>query len=78
MNKNLFLGLVVAKGEGDGEGRIESLELADGKVLYREWINSKVLLDSTGNYIHYPMKNHHEKVYITESLCCTAEICTTL
>jgi len=29
MNKNVFLGLVVAKGEGDGEGRIGSLGLVD-------------------------------------------------
>ena len=37
-----------------------------------------------GNYIHYPMINHNGKeyeniyIYITESLCCTAEVNTTL
>ena len=51
-----------------------------------EWINNKVLLYSTGNYIQYPEINHNGKeykkeyiyicvcVYITESLCYTAEI----
>ena len=43
-----------------------------------------VLVYSTGNYIQYPMINHNGKesekgyVWITESLCCTAEINTTL
>ena len=27
----------------------------------RKWINNKVLLYSTGNYIQYPVKNHKEK-----------------
>ena len=35
------------------------------KLLYREWINSKVLLYSTENCIQYPLTNHdgqeHEK-----------------
>ena len=53
------------------------------KLLYMEWINNKVLLYSTENYIQNPMRNHNGKEYflkkkvcvcITESLCCTAEI----
>ena len=54
------------------------------KVLYIEWINNKVLLYRTGNYIQYPMINHNGKEYkrecicITESLCYTVEINTTL
>ena len=63
------------------------------KLLYVEWINNKVLLYSTGNYIQYPMINHDGKeyekeyiyiyiyiyyIYIPESLCCMAEINTTL
>ena len=44
-------------------------------LLYIEWINNKVLLSSTGNYIQYPEINHNGKEYkkgcITESLCCT-------
>ena len=56
------------------------------KLLYIGWINNKVLLCSTENYIQYPMINHNGKEYfkkvvyicITESLCCTAEINATL
>ena len=56
------------------------------KLLYIGQINNKVLLYSTGNYIQYPVTNHNGKecekgcmyVCITESLCCTAEINTTL
>ena len=55
------------------------------KLLYIEWINNKVLLYSTGNYVQYPVINHRERnmkrnvcMCITESLCCTAEINTTL
>ena len=60
------------------------------KLLYLEWINNKVLLYSTGNYIQYPVINHNGKeyknecmyiyiyTYITESLGYTAEINTTL
>ena len=50
------------------------------KLLHLEWINNKVLLYSTGNYIQYSVINHngkeYEKMYIcvTESLCCTVEI----
>ena len=49
---------VVAKG-GVGEGRIGSLGLADANS-YTRWINNKVLLWSTGNYIQYPVINHKE------------------
>ena len=47
-------------------------------------MNNKGLLYSRGNYIQYPVISHngkeHAKEYvcITESLCCTAEINTTL
>ena len=50
------------------------------KLLYIEWIDNKVLLYSTGKYIQYPVIKHNGKEYekeckyITESLCCTAEI----
>ena len=50
------------------------------KLPHIEWSNDKALLYSTGNSIQYPMINHHGKEYrcITESLCWTAEINTTL
>ena len=52
------------------------------------WINKKVPLYSTGNYIQYPGTNHNGKDYekewvcvcvcvcvcVTESACCTEEI----
>ena len=31
------------------------------KLLYREWINNKVLLYSAGNYIQHPIINHNGK-----------------
>ena len=54
-------------------------EFGISKLLCIEWINNKVLLYSTGNYIEYSMINHNGKdVYmcITESLSSTAEHCT--
>ena len=40
-----------AKGEELGEGWSGRLGLADVKFLYIEWINNKVLLYSTVNYM---------------------------
>ena len=55
------------------------------EVLHLEWINNKVLIYSTGNYIQYPVTNYNGKeykqnvcMYITESLCWEAEVGTTL
>ena len=38
------------------------------KLLYTEWINNKILLYSTGNYIQYPVINHNGKEYKKESI----------
>ena len=38
-------------------------EVSRCKLLYREWINNKVLMYSTGNYIQYPVINHYGKKY---------------
>ena len=35
------------------------------KLLYREWINNKVLLYNTGNYFQYPVINQNGKKRIT-------------
>ena len=83
--------LVVAKGEGIGGGVKWEFGISRCKLLYIEWINNKLLLYSTGNYIQNPMINHNGKedkkriyiyiyiyICITESLCCTAVINTTL
>ena len=32
----------------------------DNRLLYREWMNIKVLLYNTGNYIQYLVINHKE------------------
>ena len=55
------------------------------KLLHLELINNKILMNSTGNSIEYPVIDHNGKEYknknvymcITESLCCTAETGTT-
>ena len=38
------------------------------KLLYIEWINNKVLLYSTGNYIQYPVINSNAKEYKKEKI----------
>ena len=43
--------LVVAKGEGGRRGMDWEFGVSGCKLLYREWIDNKVLLYSTGNYI---------------------------
>ena len=55
------------------------------KLVYIEWINSKVRLYSTENYIQYLVINHNEKdikqnvyISITQSLHYMVEINTTL
>ena len=74
---------------GCQEGRVGGGEdwefgISRCKLLYIDWINNKVLLYSTGNYSQYSVINHNGKeyekeyVYITESLCCKAEINTIL
>ena len=53
------------------------------KLLHLEWISNEVLLYSTGNYIDSLVIEHDEReygkrvcayIYMTGSLCCTAEI----
>ena len=39
------------------------------KLLSIEWINNKVLLHSTRNYIQYPVINHNGKEYEKECVC---------
>ena len=52
---------MAAKGRGEGEGQRGSLELIDANVLHLGWINSNVLMYSTGNYLEYPMINYNRK-----------------
>ena len=39
------------------------------KLLYIGWINNKVLLHSTGNYIQYPVINHNGKEHEKLPIC---------
>ena len=48
------------------------------KLLYREWINNKVLLCSTGNCIQYPLINHNGKEYKEECVCVCVCVCVKL
>ena len=55
------------------------------KLVYTGQINNKILLYNRGKYIQNPVMNHNGKehkknvyICIIESLCCTAEINTTL
>ena len=52
---------VVAKGEEVGGGIEWEAGVSRCKLLHIGWINNKVLLYSTGNYIQYPVINHNGK-----------------
>ena len=54
---------MVAKGERGGGGMDWEFGISRCKLLYIEWINNKVPLYSTENYIQYPMINHNGKEY---------------
>ena len=59
---------VVAKGEG-GWGREDwEFGISRCKLLCIGWINNKVLLYSTGNYIQYPVINCNGKEYEKECI----------
>ena len=47
--------------QGEGVGMDWKFEVSRCKLLYIGWINNKVLLYSTGNYIQYPVINHSGK-----------------
>ena len=55
--------LVVAKGEEGGGGMDWEFQIRRCKLLCLGWINNKVLLYSTGNYIQYPVINHNGKEF---------------
>ena len=69
---------MVAKGESGEEGLDWEFGISRCQLLYLEWINDKVLLYSTGNYIQYPVINHMEKnmwnVYIRNVYVCITEL----
>ena len=47
--------------QGGGGGMNWEFGVSRCKLVYIGWINNKVLLYSTGNYIQYPMINHNGK-----------------
>ena len=49
-----------------GGGKDWEFGISRCKLVYIRWINNKVLLYSTGNYIHYPVINHNGKEYKKE------------
>jgi len=52
------------QGRGGGrEGNNWEVGVSRCKPVYIGWINNKVLLCSTGNYIQYPVINHNGKEY---------------
>ena len=46
---------------GGGGGMDWESGINGSKLLYREWIKSKILLYSSGNYIQYNVINHNGK-----------------
>ena len=50
--------------EGVGGGMHWEFGISRYKLLYIGWINNKVLLYSTGNYVQYSVINHNGKEYI--------------
>ena len=52
---------MVAKGEMGSGGMEWEVGVSRYKLSSIEWINSKVILHSTGNYIQYPVINHNGK-----------------
>ena len=72
-NRDKENSLVVAEVEGAGGWMEWEVRVRRWKFLYIGWINNKVLLYSTGNYIQYQQcKRTLKSAYITESLCYTA------
>ena len=70
--------LFVASGVGGGGGLgvwNGSLGLANANKVYIGWINNKVLLYSTGNYIQYPIIKHNGKEYDRECIYIYIYIC---
>ena len=47
----------------DGGGKDWAIGISRCKLLYIGWIDNKVLLYNTENYIQYPVINHNGKEY---------------
>ena len=64
---------MVAKAEEGGGGIDWKFGISRCKILHIGWINNKVLLCSTRNYIQYVVVNHngkeYEKKYVYIHIC---------
>ena len=49
------------KGSGGEGGMDQEFGISRCKLLYIEWINNKVLVCNTRNYIQYPVISHNRK-----------------
>ena len=69
--------LAVAKGVGGGGGEDWEFGISRYKLLHIGWMNNKVLLYSTGNYIQSPGINHNGKEYFKKNvyICKTELLC---
>ena len=56
------------QGKWGQEGMDWELEISRRKLLYTEWINNKVLLYSTGDYIQSPGINNNRKEYYKKNV----------
>ena len=65
---------MIAKEEGSEGGKDWEFAVSRCKLLYTGWINNKVLLYSTGNYIQYLVLNHNGKEYKKEYMCITEPV----
>ena len=65
---------MIAKGGEDGGRKEWEFGISRCKLLYIGWINNKVLLYSTGNYIQYPEIKYngkeYKKMYIVYTYIC--------
>ena len=60
--------LCLQRGSRDWGGKDWEFGISRCKLLCIGWINSKVLLYSTGNYIQYPVINHNGKGHKKECI----------
>ena len=51
------------RGRGGGGGKDWEFGISRCNLVCLGWINNKVLLYSTGNYIQYPVINHNGNEY---------------
>ena len=58
--------LWLPRGWGGKGGKNWESGISRCKLAYIGWINNKVLLYSSGNYIQYPVINHNGKEYEKE------------